>query len=114
MTDDVAGVPLSLAADDADDADEPLLPAADPLTQQNIGQLGMLDHAIDNLSTYSPDNQEWESRILFQLRHTFFLPFEALQLVSDAIHESYARCALTIQVCLQHYYYSCWCYIFHQ
>ncbi|KAK4007440.1 hypothetical protein OUZ56_012597 [Daphnia magna] len=46
----------------------------------------------------SPENDlEWEAGILLRLRHQFFLPYEALILVSDAIHDNYNRSVLTIQ-----------------
>jgi hypothetical protein len=41
---------------------------------------------------------EWEEGMLYQLRHKYFLPFEALLLVSDIIRNSYDRNVVRIQV----------------
>jgi hypothetical protein len=41
---------------------------------------------------------EWEEGMLYQLRHKYFLPFEALLLVSDIIRNSYDRNVVMIQV----------------
>ncbi|EFX68772.1 hypothetical protein DAPPUDRAFT_114227 [Daphnia pulex] len=40
---------------------------------------------------------EWEAGMLYQLRHKYFLPFEALLLVSDIIRDSYDRNVVMIQ-----------------
>jgi hypothetical protein len=41
---------------------------------------------------------EWEAGILLVLRNKFYLPFEALLYVSDAIHDSYQASVQTIHV----------------
>nr|CAH0100522.1 unnamed protein product [Daphnia galeata] len=40
---------------------------------------------------------QWEAGMLYQLRHKYFLPFEALLLVSDIIRDSYDRNVVMIQ-----------------
>jgi hypothetical protein len=89
---DLQGLDLMIGDEVAAD-DGPLSPT-DPAPQPNL----LMDNVFDNPLPSSICNQQWEAGILFQLRHKFFLPFEALELVSDAIHEGYERCASTIQV----------------
>lgn len=52
-------------------------------------------------SNYQPaalSNLEWEAGVLLELRQKFFLPFEALLLVSTAIHNFYNQRVLIVQV----------------
>ena len=91
---DLQGLNLMIGEEAADADDGPLSPTH-PAPQPN---LLMMDNVFDNPLTSSICNQQLEASILFKLHHTFFLPFEALELVSDAIHVGYERCASTIQV----------------
>lgn len=49
-------------------------------------------------TTVRRTEKELEADILYRLRHQFFLPFDALLMVSDAIRDSYERNVVIIQV----------------
>jgi hypothetical protein len=60
--------------------------------------------------TATSDSQlVWEAGILLVLRQKFYLPFEALLFVSDAIHDNYQKSVTTIHVII-----SIVCYIVFQ
>ena len=59
--------------------------------------------------TTSDSQLVWEAGILLVLRQQFYLPFEALLFVSDAIHENYQKSVATIHVMI-----SINCYIVFQ
>lgn len=72
-------------------------PASDHESQLDGVQI-FINNNIYHPSTSPENDLEWEAGILLRLRHQFFLPYEALILVSDAIHDNYNRSVLTIQV----------------
>lgn len=72
-------------------------PASDHESQLDGVQI-FINNNIYHPSTSPENDLEWETGILLRLRHQFFLPYEALILVSDAIHDNYNRSVLTIQV----------------
>lgn len=53
-------------------------------------------------TTWTPSSdlneKEWEAGILLVLRQKYFLPFDALMMVSSAMHDFYERRVLKIQV----------------
>lgn len=71
-------------------------PASDHESQLDGVQI-FINNNIYHPSTSPENDLEWEAGILLRHRHQFFLPYEALILVSDAIHDNYNRSVLTIQ-----------------
>ena len=74
---------------------------------ENIVDCGELqplqqDTMLPTCHTWTPSSdlneKDWEAGILLMLRQKYFLPFDALIVVSNAIHDFYERRIVVIQV----------------
>lgn len=60
---------------------------------------------IEEPTAKSDSQLVWEAGILLVLRQKFYLPFEALLFVSDAIHDNYQKSVTTIHVIISIVFY---------
>lgn len=60
---------------------------------------------IEEPTAKSDSQLVWEAGILLVLRQKFYLPFEALLFVSDAIHDNYQNSVTTIHVIISIVFY---------
>ncbi len=84
---------------------DPLVASSDfnPATAADLQHLDISDRLppaaiVLPISLNPVSHLEWEAGILLVLRNKFYLPFEALLYVSDAIHDSYHAGVQTIHV----------------